>query len=61
MKYVEVNFTAKIPVPATRGEIDAWIKFNLHASGSLPLDNPLSNYDMESDWSSVVVTHTKGV
>lgn len=60
MKYVEVSFTAKIPVQATREEVKEWIEFNLHSSGGMSLDNPLSNYDMEADWMSVEITHTKG-
>lgn len=46
MATYEVRFTVRVPddVQATREEVEAWLRFELHDNGELSLQNPLHEH-----------------
>lgn len=46
----DVRFTVRIPagVEATPSEVEAWLRFYLHATGTLAGDNPLIDHEPEA-------------
>lgn len=48
MKMIQVTALINVPVEATDEQIREWVLFSLY-SGSIRLDNPLSNHDMDAD------------
>lgn len=53
MKTVKAEFSVLVPDEATNKEIEDWLKFHLGATGSLSLDNPMSEKDIEAVFGSV--------
>jgi hypothetical protein len=50
---VIVEMIVEIPCSATQEEVEQWIKFETGYTGSLNLDNPLSDYELETKSVSV--------
>lgn len=46
MATYEVRFSVRVPdeVQATREEVEAWLRFELHDNGELSVQNPLSEH-----------------
>lgn len=53
MRKIEVSFTVSVPAHLTDEQIQEWLDFELHARGSMSLENPLSSESIEADSFSV--------
>lgn len=49
MKTAEVRITVDIPVEATDEQIKQWLKYETGYCADIPMSNPLSHYDLETD------------
>lgn len=45
--FYEVRFTVRLPAEATPEEAESWLRFCLHDTNSMRVDNPLSRYEIE--------------
>jgi len=50
---VRASFEAYVPVAATEEQIEEWIRFELHADGSISGRNPLSRHGLEAIEASI--------
>lgn len=48
MRTVKVEFEVKIPDSASDQEAEAWLRFELGATGELSGDNPMIDCDLEA-------------
>ena len=53
MSTYTVTFEVTPPVDATSDQVEEWVKFQIGNMGGMSLENPLSDYDLESDNVSV--------
>lgn len=47
MTTYRVTFEITPPVPATKEQVEEWVRFQVGSNGDIELENPLSDYDME--------------
>ena len=53
MKTIEVRATVEVPADATPQQIQEWVEFCLGVRSSIPISNPLAEYDLSADAASV--------
>lgn len=44
----EITVTIKAPIDCTEEQFEEWVRFCLHDTGSMSMDNPLHEYDIET-------------
>jgi hypothetical protein len=44
---VKVTMEVQLPVAATEDQVDEWLRYEMHATGSMTADNPLGQYEPE--------------
>lgn len=45
---VKVEMTIRVPAGATEDQVEEWLRFELHAGGSISNENPLLRFSPES-------------
>ena len=55
MRSVRCCFYVDVPEEATEKEIEAWLRFELHESGGLLLNNPMAEMEIEAKNVSVTL------
>jgi hypothetical protein len=55
VKTVKIEATIVVPVDATDEQIHEWVSYNIHERAQMSGDNPLCDYDIETEWRSLCV------
>ncbi len=54
---VTVTFNLDIKKEVSPEDLEQWVRFELHETGSIPMSNQLSDTELEAEFGSVVIEY----